>query len=189
MTVRGAVRSPEGGAADSPAVRARPFRALADRLRIGVAAVLLAVNLAVVLLTTLTPSPVDKPFAGSLRRFILELHERGVPAWIGYPQVEFTSNVLMFVPLGFLAALALPRRDWWLVAVLAPALSALLEAAQALFLPARVASAGDVIANGLGAAIGAALSLLARMLVHRRDQLLAADIAAGRRRISDSRFP
>ena len=157
----------------------------ADRLRIAVAATLFGVNLAVVLLITLTPTPVDRPFRGSLVRFIQELHERGVPTWIGYAQVEFSSNVLLFVPAGFLAALLLARRDWWLVAVLAPAFSALIECAQALFLDQRYASASDVVANGIGGAIGAALSLLARLLVHRRDLLLAEDLAAGRRTLNE----
>lgn len=156
----------------------------ADRFRIAVAAALLALYLAVVLLITLWPTPVDRPYSGSLLRFIAELHERGVPEWIGYREVEFSANVLLFVPAGFLAALVLPRRDWWLVAVLAPAFSAAIECAQALFLSQRFPSASDVVANGLGGAIGAALSLLARLVVHRRDVLLAEDFGSGRRTLN-----
>jgi len=155
----------------------------ADRFRIAVAAALLGVYLAVIVLITLWPTPVDRPFEGSLARFLEELHERGLPAWIRYAQAEFTANVLLFLPAGFLAALLLPRRDWWFVAVLAPAFSALIECAQALFLAQRFPSASDVVANGIGGAIGAALSLLARLLVHRRDLLLADDLHAGRRTI------
>lgn len=154
---------------------------LASRFRLKLAAVLLAFYVAVVLLITLWPTRVDRPFKGVLARLIQELHERGVPSWIGYTHIEVLANVLMFVPLGFLAALDLPRRDWWLAAVLAPAFSAALETAQAVFLSARVPSASDVVANGVGGAIGAVISLLARMLVHRRDRLVAADVVAGHR--------
>ncbi|WP_210506498.1 VanZ family protein [Naasia sp. SYSU D00057] len=157
----------------------------ADRLRIAVAAGLLGVYLAAVLVITLTPAPVDRPFRGSLARLIQELHERGVPAWIGYGEIEFTGNVLLFVPAGFLAALVLARRDWWIVAVAAPVFSALIEFAQALFLTERFPTVSDIVANSVGGAFGAALALLARLLVHRRDRLLADDLASGRRTLKD----
>ncbi len=74
-------------------------------------------------------------------------------------------NVLLFAPLGFgLAGLlaggkASGRRPWavvgWTVA-LGVLFSAALEGAQ-FFLPERVPSLADVIANGLGALLGAAL--------------------------------
>jgi hypothetical protein len=40
------------------------------------------------------------------------------------------------------------------------------------------------VANGIGGALGAALSLLAGLLVHRRDLLLAEDVEAGRRTLN-----
>ncbi|WP_210480621.1 VanZ family protein [Naasia sp. SYSU D00948] len=167
-------RAAQGAGRTAPA-------SLADRFRIGIAALLLVAYLVEILVVTLTPSPVDRPYRASLARFIAELHERGVPEWVGYAQIEFAGNVLLFLPAGFLAALMLRRRDWWLVAVLAPAFSALLECNQALFLRDRVPSAMDVVANGLGAALGAAISLLVRLIVHRRDRLLAADLRRGSR--------
>jgi glycopeptide antibiotics resistance protein len=153
-----------GEAARSARVARAPESGFASpsRPRIATVAALLVVYFAVVLLTTLTPSPVDKPYSGTITRVLRELHALGVPHWLGYAQIEFTSNVLLFLPLGLLAALVLPPRDWWLVAVLAPAFSSILEAAQAVFLPERYPSAADVIANGVGGAIGAALALLLR---------------------------
>jgi len=65
--------------------------------------------------------------------------------------------------------------------VLAPVLSALLESAQALFLPERFPMVSDVVANGMGGALGAVLSLVARVLVHKRDRLLAMDLTSGAR--------
>ncbi|BDZ45953.1 VanZ family protein [Naasia aerilata] len=185
MSARGSARERAGKTVLSRAGQGLPASA-ASRFRLKVAAVLLALYVAVVLLVTLSPTPVDRPYSAVLVRLIRELHERGVPGWVGYPQIEFLSNVLLFVPLGFLAALDLPRRDWWLAAVAAPAFSALLELGQALFFPARTPSASDVVANGLGGAVGAVVSLLARMIVHHRDRLVAADVAGGHRS-SDAR--
>ncbi|HWI30263.1 MAG TPA: VanZ family protein, partial [Microbacterium sp.] len=68
---------------------------------------------------------------------------------------EFIANIMFFVPLGLLLTL-LVRRPWVGV-LLALALSACAELAQGL-LPARTASVRDVLANVLGAAIGAAIA-------------------------------
>ncbi len=151
----------------------------AGRIRFWGAAALLAAYLVNVLVVTLTPTPVDRPYRGSLDQFLQELHERGVPEWVGYPQIEFAGNVLFFVPAGFLAALVLLRHDWWLVAVLAPAFSALLEGAQAVFLPERQPSAMDVVANGIGGAVGAVLAVGVRTVLGRRMRAPAAVSAVG----------
>ena len=78
--------------------------------------------------------------------------------------VEAPSNVLLFVPLGFLLARGFP--SWpgpavWALCVLG---SVGVEAIQAGFLPGRVPSVLDVAMNGLGAAIGV---LLAHLLTRR----------------------
>lgn len=78
----------------------------------------------------------------------------GVPAF-GAGWVEFTGNVLMFVPLGLLLTVLLRRH--WKGAALALVLSIGVELAQVL-LPARTPSVRDVLANALGAAIGASLA-------------------------------
>ena len=78
--------------------------------------------------------------------------------------IEFTANILMFVPLGFLLTLLL-RHHWWGVA-LALVLSVLVELAQ-IVIPSRQPSLRDILANVLGAAIGAGLAWL---IVLRRDQ-------------------
>lgn len=68
--------------------------------------------------------------------------------------VEFTANVLMFVPLGVLVPLVFRRL--WIGVLVAAALSAGAELVQTL-LPARHASMRDVLANVLGALLGAAV--------------------------------
>ncbi|GAA3923367.1 VanZ family protein [Microbacterium invictum] len=77
--------------------------------------------------------------------------------------VEFTANIVMFVPLGFLLTLLL-RHHWWGI-VLAIMLSVAAEVVQVV-IPSREPSLRDILANGLGAAIGGALAWL---VVLRRD--------------------
>lgn len=83
--------------------------------------------------------------------------------WFGSAWIEFGANILMFVPLGYL--LTLLFRHHWYGAVLAFALSVAAEALQSI-IPSREASLRDILANALGAGLGAAL---AWFLVVRRD--------------------
>lgn len=85
--------------------------------------------------------------------------------WFGNGWIEFTANIALFVPLGFLLT-ALLHHPWW-GAVTAAALSVATELAQ-LALPARTASTRDILANALGAATGAALAWL---FVRRRNRI------------------
>ena len=156
---------------------------MASRFRLQLVSLALALCLVALLLVTLTPSPVDQPFAQLLNRVIEELHERGLPQFIGYNKIEFGANILMFVPIGFLTTLLLPSRFAWTAIIISPLLSAALEAAQLVFLPARYASLLDIIANSTGGFVGAALAALLRMAVAHRDRLLIEDVRAGRRRI------
>jgi hypothetical protein len=78
-------------------------------------------------------------------------------AWFGSGWIEFGANILMFVPLGFLLTLFF-RRPWFGV-VLALMLSAAAEVTQ-IVIPSRQPTARDIVANSLGAALGAALAWL-----------------------------
>jgi len=71
--------------------------------------------------------------------------------------VEFAANVLLFVPLGLLLTVLMRHHVWG--AVLALALSITVELVQVL-IPERSPSLRDVLANGLGAAAGAAIAWL-----------------------------
>lgn len=84
------------------------------------------------------------------------------PDWAGPEHYGVLLNVLLFVPVGALAVLLL-HRPWWWVTVVAASGSAAIEVVQALFL-ARVGDPRDVVANTLGAAIGAlVVSTLVRL--------------------------
>jgi glycopeptide antibiotics resistance protein len=153
---------------------------LAGAFRVRVVSVLIVLYLLFVLAVTLWPTTVDKPIDPYLLRFLEELHQRGVPAFIDYNFVEFTANVLFFIPVGFLGGLLLPYRFMWLAVPLGVALSCGIELAQKLFLPGRVASLGDVMANGSGVVIGCVVAALVRAAIKHRDVLVIQDVLAGR---------
>lgn len=76
--------------------------------------------------------------------------------WL-YGPLELAANIALFVPLGAFAMLSTRRMRWrWAVAG-ALVLSGFLELVQSLALPGRTGSVQDVLANTVGAALGAAL--------------------------------
>lgn len=113
--------------------------------------------------------PVDAAGHPWITRALAAAHRHGLPERIDYAAVESLSNVVFFVPLGLLVVLLAGARWWWAGAAAGLAASACIETSQGLFLPARTASIDDVLANGLGAVLGAAVgvSALARA-GHRR---------------------
>lgn len=118
-----------------------------------------------VMVTLFWPTPVDRDYHSLIQRALEIMHTRGLPDWFDYRQLEFTANIGMFVPLGFLIALLLTRRSWWIAVAASAGFSILSELGQAAFLPQRVASVADVIANSTGALVGALLALGLRTLL------------------------
>lgn len=108
----------------------------------------------------LWPQPVDRPFSELLLRALRALHRRGVPNWVDYGFVESSSNVLLFLPLGALVVWIIGRSYWWVGAAAGLLTSCGIELAQFLFLPGRYPTLADVVANSLGATLGALLTLL-----------------------------
>lgn len=90
-----------------------------------------------------------------------ELHVIGLD-WVTYTQLESFANVMLFVPLGLLVALLIRTRWWWAVVVGLALLAAGIELGQALFLPGRVPTLDDVLANTTGGVIGVALAAVIR---------------------------
>lgn len=98
---------------------------------------------------------VNQTFAGQW------LLDRGVTNYEAYWLIEFWSNVALYGPLGIFAMAMLPTLRWWQAVVLAVAVSGTFELLQGL-LSGRTASPQDVVANTLGAAIGAGLVVAVR---------------------------
>ena len=70
---------------------------------------------------------------------------------------EFLANIVLFVPLGVLVAVAWPRARPWSVVLVGFAVSVTIELVQML-LPSRFPTISDVIANTVGAAVGCLLA-------------------------------
>lgn len=143
-------------------------------LRHPILSLITAGYLAIVGWITLGPQPLDEGATGLLFR-VLDVAE-GIPvlSWIGYYEVEFAANVLMFLPIGLFLLLLLGRRRWWLAILLGIVLTVSIETAQ-LFLPERVSDVRDIIANSIGGTIGVILALLvtapkARSIRHQKDR-------------------
>jgi len=86
----------------------------------------LAVYVAFVLAVTLTPQMPGRGVVGRVvDRFLYELHLRGITG-IQFLDIEFFGNILMFVPLGVLTALLIPRRAWWMLMLMGTAFSGLI---------------------------------------------------------------
>ena len=141
-----------------------------SRARLVIAVTGLVVCVAVILLATMSPTPLDRGYESAIDKLLGILHQRGVPEWFGYNKLEFSANVLMFAPLGFLLALLLPRKRVWLAYLLVPAFSALIEFLQASLLAERFGSLTDVAANTIGGYLGAVVAMLLRAIIHARDQ-------------------
>lgn len=82
----------------------------------------------------------------------------------GYGVGEFSANVLLLVPVGLIAMALMPRLSWVQLTLGAGILSVLIEFAQTSLLPDRTGSLRDVVANTLGACLGATAVLAWRRL-------------------------
>jgi glycopeptide antibiotics resistance protein len=88
----------------------------------------------------------------------------GLSPFQGYEVVQFSANVVLFMPLGALVLLVW-RRAGVVYATLAGAtVSTLVELLQHLVRPERIASVQDVLANTIGAAAGAGAVWVLRRL-------------------------
>jgi glycopeptide antibiotics resistance protein len=131
---------------------------------VGVGGLVLAVP--IVLLITLWPSHLFMEVKPQVVRGLEWMHERELLEWLYWTRLEVLANVAMLVPVALLLTFALGARRWWLAVAACVAGSAGVELVQH-FMPGRVASVGDVVANGLGACIGALLAAGALAVVAR----------------------
>ena len=117
------------------------------------------------------PTPVDRDVSGELAAFLKAIHSLGFPRWINYAFVEATANVLLFIPLGSVAALAFPNKRWLQVTAFGLLVSGCMELGQELFLHDRFASPSDIVTNTAGCVIGVlAIRAIARNVKRRQAQ-------------------
>jgi glycopeptide antibiotics resistance protein len=119
----------------------------------------------VVSILTLTLSPPVGRSLGSTIIFPFSEFRHADPSEV---IAQLVGNVILFVPLGFLAPLRWSRLDsglWILVA--SAAFSFILEGVQGRLLVGRQASVTDVVLNVIGAALGYAVMRAVRALARR----------------------
>ncbi|WP_245631562.1 VanZ family protein [Curtobacterium ammoniigenes] len=107
------------------------------------------------------PTHVDRPVAPELSAVLTFLHHHGVPRWFDYNTVQFSANIILFMPFGALVASMFPRSLWWSSVALGASASFLIEFVQEEFLHGRTADPGDVLSNTIGAAVGGLLAAAA----------------------------
>ncbi|MDH6181678.1 glycopeptide antibiotics resistance protein [Microbacteriaceae bacterium SG_E_30_P1] len=130
-------------------------------------AIILVTYVAIVAVIVFWPTPVDRSFELPLLRVASFLRETGL-VWLAYDHVEFVGNIILFVPIGVLLTLVLPRAVHWIVPLAALSASAMVEVVQLLALPDRFGGPVDVIANTAGATLGWLVALVARASAKRR---------------------
>ncbi|MFF7293135.1 VanZ family protein [Microbacterium sp. NPDC008134] len=113
---------------------------------------------------TLTPSRVEQRMPNLLDVILSTVHRLGW-ASLDFTRLEILANVLVFVPVGILAFVLLPRPAWGLAFLVGPAISIGIEVFQRIALPHRAATVSDVIANSTGSTIGVVLAVLSTFLV------------------------
>jgi glycopeptide antibiotics resistance protein len=104
------------------------------------------------------PTPVDRDFRGLLFEITDFFGARGMPWAETYRLIEFVANILFFLPFGALVTWVSGR--WWVGIVLGVLVAATIELVQAAALPERFSTLQDVVANSLGAALGAGLAIV-----------------------------
>ncbi|MFJ6532285.1 VanZ family protein [Microbacterium sp. NPDC091662] len=113
---------------------------------------------------TLTPSRVEESMPNLLNLVLATAHRLGWES-LDFARLEIIANVLVFVPVGILAFLLLPRRVWFLALLVGPLLSAAIETAQRVALPHRAATLNDVVANSTGAILGVSIAVVFTLLL------------------------
>ena len=121
------------------------------------ARVLLVLYLLVPVALTLGPTPVEEVRSSSsaLRAAATALTDGR--AAVSTREAEALANVVMFLPLGLLLPLALPRAYLSVLLAGAAVASLAIEVTQYLVLPDRVPALLDVVMNTAGAAAGLVL--------------------------------
>jgi glycopeptide antibiotics resistance protein len=133
--------------------------------------------LAFVAWVTLTPQAYASERIAIIYRVLAALHRRGYLLAIDDVRLEFLANIALFVPVGVFLLLLFGARLWWVALMASLAMTAFIEVAQRS-IPGRVPDEQDVLANGLGAVIGAfvalVLTLPATLRRRRRRHAIAA---------------
>lgn len=116
------------------------------------------------------PVRVDQGSGQLLHRVFSWLYRHDAPRWVDYQFLEFTANIVLFIPVGLFLVILAGARRWWLGPFTGLLASCVIETGQLLFLPARLATVNDVVANVSGAATGTLLAAAALAIAHSHER-------------------
>lgn len=123
-----------------------------------VAAILAGAGILALAIVGLDPEPAQRAFDDQIFGLLLWAERTAGFGWITFPLLEGVGNLLLFIPVGAIAYLVIPRRLWPVSLLVGPALSGAIELGQWLLLPGRTGSVADFALNSLGAALGVGLA-------------------------------
>ena len=145
------------------------------------AMVIAAVYVVAMMVVVWSPVPLTDPLNPWLVRSDLSMQARlGTPPDLSLLALEFVANVIFFVPPALLLALRLRPTSWPLVVAVGFVCTLTIEGVQLFFLPDRSATVSDVVANTLGAFIGAVAAFAARAGSGHLAEKETASASAGR---------
>ncbi|RLK48976.1 VanZ family protein [Microbacterium telephonicum] len=127
------------------------------RGRVGRIALVAATVVYALVLASQTLGPQPETAGGVLSALTDWFAQWPASAWLTYPVLEFTANVVLFLPVGILWVLWRGGRGWAWAAAIGLAVSTAIETTQGLLLPDRFADVRDLVSNTLGALLGAAV--------------------------------
>jgi len=132
------------------------------------------------------PVPVDQNAGDLLYRMFAWLYRHDAPRWLDYDFLEFSANVILFIPVGLFVVVLAGTRRWWLGILAGFVTTCAIEAGQMMFLPSRFATMEDVIANTSGAVLGTVLATVALAIAHSHERRARARarLSGGRSRLS-----
>lgn len=121
--------------------------------------ILLALYAAAVALIAFWPAPVDQGMRFVVLQLAAFLRGSGL-LWLQYEHIEFSANVLLFIPLGLLVTLVVgPAQVRWFPPLSCLLASMVIELVQFTMLQQRFPTLSDVIANTVGGALGWLIAL------------------------------
>jgi glycopeptide antibiotics resistance protein len=131
------------------------------------ARILLAVYSALLAIALFSPSSEHQSSAVAHLGSVLS--SLGMPSrLVTYPRLEVVMNAAIVAPVTFLGSLSFPAwswRDWTAAGFL---VAVVVELAQGLLLPDREATFSDIVANTMGALVGALVVALVRPMLRTR---------------------
>ena len=131
------------------------------------ARILLAVYSALLAIALFSPSSEHQSSAVAHLGSVLS--SMGMPSrLVTYPRLEVVMNAAIIAPVTFLGSLSFPSwswRDWTAAGFL---VAVVVELAQGLLLPDREATFSDIVANTMGALVGALVVALVRPMLRTR---------------------